>query len=60
MDTLAVGKILLMERLVCQQSEVPVVVLYDTSQDADININSACLKTLQDEKMNNPLTVRTQ
>ncbi|GAA6232649.1 tudor domain-containing protein 7A-like [Lates japonicus] len=58
LDKLAVGKILLMETLEpCQQTEMPVVVLYDTSQDDDININSTCLKTLQDKTMNNPLTV---
>ncbi|XP_040892353.1 tudor domain-containing protein 7A [Toxotes jaculatrix] len=55
---LAVGKILLMETLEpCQQTEMPVVVLYDTSQDEDLNINSTCLKTLQDVTMNNPLIV---
>lgn len=32
-------------------------VLYDTSQDDDLNINSTCLKVLQDNTMNNPLTV---
>ena len=41
----------------CQQIEGPLVVLYDTSQDDDININSTCLKSLQDNTMNNPLTV---
>lgn len=59
LDNLAVGKILLMETLEpCQQSETPVAVLYDTSQDDDVNINSTCLKALQDKTMNNPLTVR--
>lgn len=59
LDKLAVGKILLMEALEpCQQGEMPVVVLYDTSQDDDVNINSTCLKALQDKTMNNPLTVR--
>ncbi|XP_058495612.1 tudor domain-containing protein 7A isoform X2 [Solea solea] len=58
LDKLAVGKILLIETLEpCQQMEMPVVVLYDTSQDDDININSACLKSLQDKTMDNPLTV---
>ncbi|CAK6976620.1 tudor domain-containing protein 7A [Scomber scombrus] len=58
LDKLAVGKILLMETLdPCQQNETPVAVLYDTSQDDDLNINSVCLKALQDETMNNPLTV---
>ncbi|KAK7929331.1 hypothetical protein WMY93_005726 [Mugilogobius chulae] len=58
LEKLAVGKILLMETLEpCQHNEVPLVVLYDTSQDEDININSSCLKALQDETMNNPLTI---
>ncbi|XP_072239886.1 tudor domain-containing protein 7A [Leuresthes tenuis] len=57
LEQLAVGKILLMETLEpCQQNEVPVAVLYDTSQDEDININSSCLKALQDKSMNNPLS----
>ncbi|KAK2815923.1 hypothetical protein Q5P01_026390 [Channa striata] len=58
LDQLAVGKILLMETLeACQENETPLVVLYDTSQDDDVNINSGCLKALQDKSMNNPLTV---
>ncbi|XP_038569830.1 tudor domain-containing protein 7A isoform X1 [Micropterus salmoides] len=58
LDKLAVGKILLMETLEpCKQNEVPLVVMYDTSEDDDININSTCLKALQDKTMNNPLTV---
>lgn len=59
LDTLAVGKILLMETLEAfQQNETPVVVLYDTSREEDVNVNSTCLKALQDKTMNNPLTVR--
>lgn len=59
LDKLAVGKILLMETLEpCPQNDTPAVVLYDTTQDDDININSTCLKALQDKTMNNPLTVR--
>ncbi|KAM7009752.1 tudor domain-containing protein 7A-like [Tautogolabrus adspersus] len=58
LDSLAVGKILLMETLeLCKDNEMPMAVLYDTSQDDDININSNCLKALQDNTMNNPLTV---
>ncbi|KAM4750133.1 tudor domain-containing protein 7A [Anableps anableps] len=54
---LAVGKILRMETLKpCQQNEMPTVVLYDTSQDDDVNINSMCLRALQDHTMNNPLS----
>lgn len=58
LDKLAVGKILLMETLQpCPQNETPLAVFYDTSQDEDININSMCLKALQDKTMNNPLSV---
>lgn len=58
-EKLVVGKILLMETLEpCQDNETPVAVLYDTSQDDDINMNSACRKALQDDTMKNLLTVR--
>uniref|UniRef100_A0A8C6LET7 Tropomodulin 1 n=1 Tax=Nothobranchius furzeri TaxID=105023 RepID=A0A8C6LET7_NOTFU len=58
LDKLAVGKILLMEMLQpCQQEETPVAVLYDTSQEEDVNINTACLTSLQDKSMNSPLSV---
>lgn len=58
LEKMAVDKILLMETLEhSEQDKTPLVVLYDTSQDVDININSVCLKTLQDGAMNNPLQV---
>ncbi|XP_040041372.2 tudor domain-containing protein 7A isoform X1 [Gasterosteus aculeatus] len=58
LDKLAASKILLMEKLEpCRENETPVAVLYDTSQDDDVNINSICLKALQDVTMSNPLTV---
>ncbi|KAM9314809.1 tudor domain-containing protein 7A-like [Pholidichthys leucotaenia] len=58
LDELAIGKILLMETLEnSQQNDMPVVVLYDTSQDEDVNINFTCLTALQDKTMNNPLRV---
>ncbi|XP_068178460.1 tudor domain-containing protein 7A [Antennarius striatus] len=58
LDDLAVGKVLLMETIKPrQQDEMPVVVLYDTSQDDELIINTACLMTLQDKSMNNPLAV---
>nr|XP_061791473.1 tudor domain-containing protein 7A-like [Nerophis lumbriciformis] len=57
---LAVGKILLMELLgPFHPNDLPEALLYDTSQDDDININSVCLKELQDKTMNNPLTVNS-
>ncbi|XP_038146649.1 tudor domain-containing protein 7A [Cyprinodon tularosa] len=56
LGSVAIEKILRMETLrPCQQNEMPTVVLYDTSQDEDVNINSMCLKVLQDDTMNNPL-----
>ncbi|KAM8842026.1 tudor domain-containing protein 7A [Synchiropus picturatus] len=58
LDKVAVGKILVMESLeASQQNSMPQVVLYDTSQDDDININSTCLKALQEDSMNNPLII---
>ena len=44
------GRILLMETVTaCHQGQMaPLVVLYDTSQDEDLNINAACLKALRD------------
>lgn len=48
-----VGKILLMETIEPhQEDKTSRVVLYDTSQEDDININSTCLKALQDQNMN--------
>jgi len=52
---MATGKILLAEIL--EREEVPLVVLYDTSQDDDININAACMKALQDRSLESPLKV---
>ncbi|XP_054897717.1 tudor domain-containing protein 7A isoform X3 [Poeciliopsis prolifica] len=58
LDKLAVGKILRMETLKpCQHSEVPAALLFDTSLEDDVNVNSMCLKALQDDSMNNPLSV---
>ncbi|KAA0723685.1 Tudor domain-containing protein 7B [Triplophysa tibetana] len=54
-ESVASGKILLAEIL--EREEVPLVVLYDTSQDDDININAACLKALQDKSLESPLKV---
>lgn len=43
------GKIFAVEIL--EKSDVPLVVLYDTSGEDDININSACLKALRDKSL---------
>ncbi|XP_030636037.1 tudor domain-containing protein 7B [Chanos chanos] len=56
-ETMASGKILLAEIL--QREETPLVVLYDTSQDDDVNINSACLKAMQDKSLESPLQVNS-
>ncbi|XP_016307264.1 tudor domain-containing protein 7B [Sinocyclocheilus anshuiensis] len=52
-ESMATGKILLAEIL--ERKEVPLMVLYDTSQDDDININAACMKALQDKSLESPL-----
>ncbi|XP_056136395.1 tudor domain-containing protein 7A [Lampris incognitus] len=58
LESLALGKILLMETVEpCNQKEASLVLLYDTSQDDDINVNATCLKALQDRTMDIPLTV---
>ncbi|KAM9330653.1 tudor domain-containing protein 7 [Gastrophryne carolinensis] len=51
----ACGKILAVEIL--QRTEKPLVVLYDTSGDDDININSLCLRELWDHSLNVQLKV---
>uniref|UniRef100_A0A671LT34 Tudor domain-containing protein 7B-like n=1 Tax=Sinocyclocheilus anshuiensis TaxID=1608454 RepID=A0A671LT34_9TELE len=56
-ESMATSKILLAEILVRQ--EAPLVVLYDTSQDDDININAACMKALQDKSLESPLKVNS-
>ncbi|MEQ2209552.1 hypothetical protein XENOCAPTIV_000809, partial [Xenoophorus captivus] len=45
-ETMASGRILLAEIL--ERGHTPLVVLYDTSQDDDVNINAACMKALHD------------
>uniref|UniRef100_A0A674NLM2 Tudor domain containing 7 b n=1 Tax=Takifugu rubripes TaxID=31033 RepID=A0A674NLM2_TAKRU len=56
-ETIASGKILLAEIL--ERGQIPLVVLYDTSQDDDLNINAACMKTLQDKTLSSPLQVNS-
>ncbi|KAK0139558.1 Tudor domain-containing protein 7B [Merluccius polli] len=62
LDRLAVGRILLMETVTaCHQGQMaPLVVLYDTSQDEDLNINAACLKALRDPQDHAPLAVNSR
>uniref|UniRef100_A0A8C1FF88 Tudor domain containing 7 b n=1 Tax=Cyprinus carpio carpio TaxID=630221 RepID=A0A8C1FF88_CYPCA len=56
-ESMATGKILLAEIL--ERNEVPLMVLYDTSQDDDININATCMKALQDKSLESPLKVNS-
>ncbi|XP_061665053.1 tudor domain-containing protein 7B isoform X2 [Syngnathoides biaculeatus] len=56
-EAMASGRILLAE--VLQRSQTPLMVLYDTSQDDDVNINAACMKALQDETLSSPLQVNS-
>lgn len=53
---MASGRILLAEIL--ERGQTPLVVLYDTSQDDDVNINAACMKALQDKTLASPLQVQ--
>uniref|UniRef100_A0A8B9LFF4 Tudor domain-containing protein n=1 Tax=Astyanax mexicanus TaxID=7994 RepID=A0A8B9LFF4_ASTMX len=56
-DSMASGKILLAEIL--ERNDIPLMVLYDTSQDDDVNINAACLKALQDKSLESPMQVNS-
>ncbi|XP_005799697.1 tudor domain-containing protein 7B [Xiphophorus maculatus] len=56
-EAMASGRILLAEIL--ERGPVPLVVLYDTSQDDDVNINAACIKSLQDKTLASPLQVNS-
>uniref|UniRef100_H3B4S9 Tudor domain-containing protein 7 n=1 Tax=Latimeria chalumnae TaxID=7897 RepID=H3B4S9_LATCH len=48
-ELLACGKILAVEIL--ERSDIPLVVLYDTSGEDDVNINATCLKALHDKTL---------
>nr|XP_057923875.1 tudor domain-containing protein 7B isoform X2 [Doryrhamphus excisus] len=57
-EVMACGRILLAEIL--ERGQTPLVVLYDTSQDDDVNINAACMKALQDKTLTSPLQVTSE
>ncbi|RXN04874.1 tudor domain-containing 7A-like protein [Labeo rohita] len=57
LESLAVGCTLLAE--IVEREDPPLVVLYDTSQNDDVNVNAVCLKSLQDRSMENPLQVNS-
>ncbi|XP_060771331.1 tudor domain-containing protein 7B isoform X2 [Neoarius graeffei] len=54
-ESMANGKILLAEIL--EREDVPLMVLYDTSQEDDINVNASCLKVLQEKSLESPLQI---
>ncbi|KAM9717288.1 tudor domain-containing protein 7B isoform 2-T2 [Menidia menidia] len=56
-EAMASGRILLAEIL--ERTPAPLAVLYDTSQDDDVNINAACMKALQDKTLASPLQVNS-
>ncbi|XP_014011837.2 tudor domain-containing protein 7B isoform X2 [Salmo salar] len=56
-ESMTSGKILLAEIL--ERGQTPLVVLYDTSQDDDVNVNAACIKALQDKTLASPLQVNS-
>uniref|UniRef100_A0A8C7DR69 Tudor domain-containing protein 7B n=1 Tax=Oncorhynchus kisutch TaxID=8019 RepID=A0A8C7DR69_ONCKI len=56
-ESMTSGKILLAEIL--ERGQTSLVVLYDTSQDDDVNINAACIKSLQDKTLASPLQVNS-
>ncbi len=55
LESLAVGRTLVVE--IVDREDTPVIVLYDTSENEDVNVNAVCLKALQDKSMENPLQV---
>ncbi|XP_053474833.1 tudor domain-containing protein 7A [Ictalurus furcatus] len=57
LEMLARGRTLLAELV--ERETPPLVVLYDTSGETDVNVNAACLSALQDKTMQNPLQVNS-
>ncbi|MCJ8749314.1 hypothetical protein PDJAM_G00174940 [Pangasius djambal] len=57
LELLARGRTLLAELV--ERETPPLMVLYDTSDETDVNVNAACLSTLQDKTMQNPLQVNS-
>ncbi|XDV14704.1 hypothetical protein PO909_014914 [Leuciscus waleckii] len=57
LKSLAVGRTLLAEIL--ERGDTPLIVLYDTSHNDDVNVSAVCLKALQDKSMENPLQVNS-
>uniref|UniRef100_A0A673FY39 Tudor domain-containing protein 7A-like n=1 Tax=Sinocyclocheilus rhinocerous TaxID=307959 RepID=A0A673FY39_9TELE len=57
LKSLAIGRTLLVE--IVEREDSPVIVLYDTSENEDVNVNAVCLKALQDKSMENPLQVNS-
>ncbi|XP_067106282.1 LOW QUALITY PROTEIN: tudor domain-containing protein 7A [Osmerus mordax] len=59
LESLTLEKILLLEVLERPERELPLVVLYNTSLDQDLNINACCLHALHDTSMSSTLQFET-
>ncbi|XP_062334224.1 tudor domain-containing protein 7A [Osmerus eperlanus] len=59
LESLTLEKILLLEVLERPEQELPLVVLYNTSLDQDLNINACCLHALHDTSMSSTLQEST-
>ncbi|XP_046901325.1 tudor domain-containing protein 7A [Hypomesus transpacificus] len=59
LESLTLEKILLLEVLERPERELPLVVLYNTSLDQDLNINACCLHALHDTSMSSTLQEST-
>ncbi|KAF5888686.1 tudor domain-containing protein 7A-like, partial [Clarias magur] len=57
LKSLTRGRTLLAELV--KRETPPVMVLYDTSKETDVNVNAECLGALQDTAMQNPLQVNS-
>lgn len=55
LKSLTQGRTLLAELV--KRETPPIMVLYDTSKETDVNVNAECLGALQDTAMQNPLQV---
>jgi len=55
LESLTVGHTLMAEIL--ERGDTPLILLYDTSHNDEVNVTAECLKALQDKSMENPLQV---
>ncbi|KAG1927698.1 tudor domain-containing protein 7A [Pimephales promelas] len=57
LESLTVGHTLMAEIL--ERGDTPLILLYDTSHNDEVNVTAECLKALQDKSMENPLQVNS-